>query len=170
MGAVMESFGTPIGEALQVLTFDLDGEVFALEAGLVREVIDVPAETRVPGAPAFVDAVINFRGRVIPLADLRLAFGLDKREATLDSRVVVIEHDIDAEPTLIGLRADKVHEVTSIRLDETEAPPSVGLRWRADFIRRLARRGDEIVVIPDLQQVFTTRGGAVGGVVPFPQA
>lgn len=156
--------------ALQVLTFDLDGETFALEAVLVREVLDVAGETRVPGAPPFVDAVINFRGRVIPLADLRLAFGLERAANTLDSRIVVIEHELDGEPALVGLRADKVHEVTDIALADTEEAPRVGLRWRSDFIRCLARRDGDLIVVPDLSQIFTTRGGARGAVVPLPQA
>jgi len=157
-------------DALQVLTFDLQGETFALDAGLVREVMDLAPETGVPGAPAFVDAVINFRGRVIPLADLRLAFGFGRGEPTVDSRIVVIEHEIDGDPTLIGLRADKVHEVTSIALGDTEEPPRVGLRWRSDFIRCLAKHAGELVIVPDLERVFATRGGAVGTVVPFSQS
>jgi purine-binding chemotaxis protein CheW len=152
-------------EAMQVLTFDLHNEIFALEAGLVREVLDVATETPVPGAAPFVSAVINFRGRVIPLVDLRLAFGLDRAKTTIDSRIVVIEHDIHGEPTLIGLRADKVHEVTTIANADTEAPPRVGLRWRADFIRKLAKRRDDVIVVPDLEQIFTTNGGATGAIV-----
>jgi purine-binding chemotaxis protein CheW len=154
---------------LQVLTFDLHGETFALEAGLVREVLDLVPETGVPGAAPFVDAVINFRGRVIPLADLRLAFGLAREETTLDSRIVVIEYDLDGDPTLVGLRADKVHEVTTIAMADTEEAPRVGLRWRSDFIRCLARRGGDLIVVPDLTQIFTTRGGASGAVVPMTQ-
>ena len=156
-------------ETLQVLTFDLDGETFALDALAVREVLDVAAETQVPGAAPFVSAVINFRGRIIPLADLRLAFGLARAEATLDSRIVVIEHDLDGEPTLIGLRADKVHEVTSIARAEVDETPRVGLRWRSDFIRFLARRNGDLIVAPDLDQVFATRGGATGAVIPLAQ-
>jgi purine-binding chemotaxis protein CheW len=151
-------------EALQVLTFNLHDETFALEAGLVREVLDVTAETTVPGAPPFVSAVINFRGRVIPLVDLRLAFGLERAETTIDSRIVVIEHELDGDPTLIGLRADKVHEVTTIAQADTEEPPRVGLRWRTDFIRRLARRGGDVIVLPDLERIFQTRAGASGAV------
>jgi purine-binding chemotaxis protein CheW len=151
-------------EAMQVLTFDVHGETFALDAGLVREVMDVCAEAPVPGAAPFVDAVINFRGRVIPLADLRLAFGLDRAETTIDSRIVVIECDLDGAPTLVGLRADKVHEVTSIALADTEAAPRVGLRWRADFIKCLGRRDGDLIVVPDLEQIFATRGGAMRAV------
>ena len=157
----------PDTDAMQVLTFDLHTETFALDAGLVREVLDVAPETRVPGAAPFVDAVINFRGRVIPLADLRLAFGLPREAPTIDSRIVVIEYELDGVPTLVGLRADKVHEVTSIEVADTEETPRVGLRWRTDFIHRLARRGGDLIVVPDLGQIFATQGGAAGAVVPL---
>jgi len=153
--------------AIEALTFDLQGETFALEAGLVREVLDLLPETVVPGAPPFVGAVINFRGRVVPLVDLRLAFDMDAAAPTIDSRIVVIEHDLDGEPTLIGLRADKVHEVTSIAQDTTEEAPRVGMRWRQDFIRRLARRGGDLIVIPDLDQIFAARGRSSASITPL---
>lgn len=145
-------------ETIEALTFDLQGETFALEAGYVREVLDLLPETPVPGAPPFVGAVINFRGRVIPLVDLRMAFDMAVSETTIDNRIVVIEHPLDGEPTLIGLRADKVHEVTSITPDSTEDAPRVGMRWRPDFIRRLVRRNGDVIVLPDLDQIFAARG------------
>jgi purine-binding chemotaxis protein CheW len=144
-------------DALQVLTFDI-GETFALEAGLVREVLDPLPETAVPGAAPYVNAVVNFRGRVIPLVDLRLAFGMAPATITRDSRIVVIEHDVEGEPTMIGLRADKVHEVTSITEEAVEEAPRVGMRWRQDFIRKLARRDGDLIVIPDLAAIFAARG------------
>lgn len=144
--------------AIEALTFDLQGETFALEAGLVREVLDLLPETQVPGAPSFVEAVINFRGRVIPLVDLRVAFEMERSAPTIDTRIIVIEHALDGEPTLIGLRADKVHEVTAITDETTEDVPRIGLRWRTDFIRRLARRDGDLIVIPDLDQIFAARG------------
>lgn len=142
----------------QVLTFDVRGETFALEASLVREILDMPAETQVPGAAPFVDAVMNFRGKVIPVADLRLAFGLGRRDATGDSRIVVIELPLDGDPTLVGLRADKVHEVTSLSLAATEAPPPIGMRWRQDYVRALAKRGGDPVILPNLACIFAERG------------
>lgn len=143
---------------IEALTFDLQGETFALEAGLVQEVLDLLPETDVPGAPPFVGAVINFRGRVIPLVDLRLAFDMTAGSPTIDSRIVVIEYVLEGQPTLIGLRADKVHEVTTITRDTTEQPPRVGMSWRPDFIRLLARRDGDLIVIPDLDQIFAARG------------
>lgn len=143
---------------IEALTFDLQGETFALEAGMVQEVLDLMPETDVPGAPAFVNAVINFRGRVIPLVDLRLAFDMIVGSPSIDSRIVVIEYVLEGQPTLIGLRADKVHEVTTITHDTTEQAPRVGMSWRPDFIRLLARRDGDLIVIPDLDQIFAARG------------
>jgi purine-binding chemotaxis protein CheW len=156
------SSDSPAGrrEDLEVLTFDLSGETFALEAILVREVLDQCPETQVPGASGFVNAVINFRGRIVPLADLRMAFGLTQAAASLDSRVIVIEFPIDGEAMLIGLRADKVFEVTTIAQAVTEAAPRLGTRWPPQFIRCLAKRHDDIVVLPELTNIFAARGEA----------
>ncbi len=148
-------------DGLQVLTFDVRGETFALEAGLVREILDLQSETEVPGAAPFVDAVMNFRGKVIPVADLRLAFGLGRADDTQDSRIVVIELELDGDPTLIGLRADRVHEVASLPLGVIEPPPPIGMRWRQDYVSRIARRAGEPIVLPDLARIFAERGSPV---------
>jgi purine-binding chemotaxis protein CheW len=149
----------------EVLTFDLDGETFALEAGLVREILDLVPETEVPGAAPFVRAVINFRGKVIPVADLRLAFGLERRATTLQSRIVVIELDLEGDATLVGVRADKVHEVARLKWAETDPAPSIGMRWRQDFVRCVGRRGDDPIIVPDLNRVFAAAGDPNGGAV-----
>lgn len=141
-------------EQIEVLTFELNGEIFAMEAVAVQEIMDLVPETAVPGAGAFVGSVINFRGKVIPLADLRVAFDLARNAATIDSRIVVIEIELDGEQTLVGLRTDKVHEVTTLARADSEAPPSVGMRWRSEFIQSLVKRDGEFIVIPDLQTIF----------------
>lgn len=92
-----------VEDDLSVLTFNLNGETFAIEAIVVQEILDLLPETHVPGSKPFVSSVINFRGKVIPLADIRLAFGMDATETTIDSRIVVIELDLDDEATLIGI-------------------------------------------------------------------
>jgi purine-binding chemotaxis protein CheW len=144
-------------EELEVLTFDIAGEMFALEAFIVQEILDLLPETVVPGAKAFVGSVINFRGKVIPLADIRLAFGMDATKPTIDSRIIVIAIDIDGEPVLTGIRTDKVHEVTTLMRAAGEAPPSVGMRWRPDFIDCLVKRGSEFIIVPNLQAIFTAQ-------------
>lgn len=142
---------------LEVLTFDIAGEMFALEAFIVQEILDVLPETQVPGARAFVGSVINFRGKVIPLADIRLAFGMEATKPTIDSRIIVISVDLDDETVLAGLRTDKVHEVTTLMRSASEAPPSVGMRWRPDFIDCLVKRGSEFIIMPNLQAIFSVR-------------
>ncbi|ARO25592.1 chemotaxis protein CheW [Rhizobium sp. S9] len=151
-------------EEVEVLTFDLNGETFALEAAIVQEILDLLPETAVPGSQPFVASVINFRGKVIPLADLRLAFGMEAAEATIDSRFIVIEIDLQGEPTLVGLRTDKVNEVTTLAKTASEAPPSVGMRWRADYINCLVKRGGEFIILPNLQAIFSSRHDAAGAV------
>ncbi|PXA88685.1 chemotaxis protein CheW [Nostoc sp. 3335mG] len=152
-------------DQLEVLVFDLGGQSFALEAVMVREILDMMPETRVPGASDLVGHVINFRGRIIPLADLHLAFGMPVPEATKDSRIVVIEIELDGEPTIIGLRTDKVHEVATFASATSETAPVVGLRWRREFVRALVRhQNDDIVVLPDLETIFLSIAqGATGG-------
>ncbi|MBP2548528.1 purine-binding chemotaxis protein CheW [Neorhizobium galegae] len=144
-------------EEVEVLTFDIAGEMFALEAVKVQEILDLLPETTVPGAKPFVGSVINFRGKVIPLADIRLAFGMEATKPTIDSRIIVIELDIDDEPTLTGIRTDKVNEVTTLMKAAGEPPPSVGMRWRPDFIDCLVRRGGEFIIIPNLHTIFSAQ-------------
>ena len=150
-------------EELEVLTFDIAGEMFALEAIKVQEILDLVPETSVPGAKAFVASVINFRGKVIPLADIRLAFGMEATRTTIDSRIIVIQLEIEGEPTLVGIRTDKVNEVTTLMKSAGEPPPSVGMRWRPDFIDFLVRRGGEFIIIPNLHTIFSAQGDRLGG-------
>ncbi|EJT04085.1 chemotaxis protein CheW [Rhizobium sp. CCGE 510] len=149
-------------EEVEVLTFDLNGETFALEAVIVREILDLLPETAVPGSQPFVASVINFRGKVIPLADLRLAFGMEAAEATIDSRIIVIEINLQGEETLVGLRTDKVNEVTTLAKTASEAPPSIGMRWRADYINCLVKRGGEFIILPNLQAIFSSKHDVAG--------
>jgi purine-binding chemotaxis protein CheW len=143
-------------EHMQVLTFDMQGETFAIEAGMVREILDRIPETAVPGSAPMVGGVVNFRGRVIPLADLHMAFGFPPAAASQDSRVVVIEFALDGEATLVGLKADKVNEVTVLEKAATENAPRVGMRWRQDFIRCLAKRDGDFIVVPNLERIFAS--------------
>lgn len=144
---------------LEVLTFDLQGETLALEAFLVKEIVDLLPETPVPGAVPLVGSVVNFRGRIIPVADLRLAFGMAAAEATVDSRIVVIEIELGGESVQIGVRTDKVHEVTTLHRNASEQPPMVGMRWRRDYLRELVRRDEGVVLLPDLPAIFRSLDG-----------
>jgi purine-binding chemotaxis protein CheW len=145
---------------LEVLTFGLGGETFALEAGIVQEILDLMPVTAVPGADAMAAAVINFRGRIVPLADLRVAFGMEAHGPTADSRIIVIELELDGSPTLIGLAAERVDEVTVLRAEDAESPPVIGIRWPREHIRCLVRREGDVVVLPDLNNLFSRLAAA----------
>lgn len=158
---IMTASATPWDEAgqLEVLTFDVGDERLAIEAVSIREILDLLPETPVPGAPALVASVVNFRGKIIPIAELRVAFGMardQREEANPDHRIVVIETEIGGEPLQIGLRSDKVHEVTILNRADSSEPPLLGMRWRREFARELVRQPGSVIVIPDLPTIFTS--------------
>ena len=144
--------------AMKALTLRLQDELFAVEACSVREILDLVPITEVPNASPFVGGLINVRGRVVPLADLRVMFGMDRPEPDQDTRIVVMEIDIDGEPTVAGILADKVHDVTDIEAASIEEAPKVGMRWRPEFIRGIGKRNGGFIIIPDLGRIFATQG------------
>ena len=142
------------GRPLEVLTLDLQGEIFALEATYVREILDLVPITEVPNSEPFVNGLINVRGKVVPLADLRLKFGMKQTPPTIDTRIVVIEVAIDGLPAIVGIRADKVHEITEIAAASLEETPRIGMRWRPDYIRCIGKRGSDFIVVLDIERIF----------------
>jgi purine-binding chemotaxis protein CheW len=140
---------------LTVLTLDLDGHVFAIEANHVLEILDLVAVTEVPGAGPFVGGLINVRGKVVPVADLRHKFCMPQREAGIDTRVVVIELDLDGDLMTVGLIADKVFEVTEIAAAAVEETPKVGMTWRHEYIRCIGKRGNDFIIVLDIGAVFS---------------
>ncbi len=142
--------------ALEVLTLGLDGHVFAIEAAHVLEILDLVPVTEVPGASPFVNGLINVRGKVVPLADLRHKFGMERTPSTIDTRIVVVEVDLDGSLTTVGLIADKVYEVTEIAAAAVEETPKVGMTWRPEFIRCIGKRGDDFIVVLDSEAVFAS--------------
>src|SRR3569832_536640 len=144
--------------AMRALTLRLQDEVFAIEAGSEREILDHVPITEEPNAPTKDGNRINVRGRVVPLADLRVMFDMDRPPPDQDTRVVVIEVDIDGEPTVAGILADKVHAVTDIDAAVIQDAPRVGMRWPAEFVRGIGRRNGDFVVIPNLEKIFETQG------------
>ncbi|SKA07492.1 chemotaxis protein CheW [Consotaella salsifontis] len=144
---------------MNALTFHLEDEIFAVQAESVREILDPVPITRVPNAAAFVGGLINVRGTVVPLADLRVVFGMERRPPDKDTRIIVVEFTLDDEPMVTGILADRVHEVTEIEAASMEQVPSVGMRWPPAFIRSIGKRDDGFVVIPDMERIFRTQSG-----------
>ena len=145
--------------SMNALTLRMQDEMFAIEAGSVREILDLVQITEVPNAPAFVAGLINVRGRVVPLADLRVMFDMDRPPPDQDTRIVVIEIEIEGETTVAGILADKVYDVTDIEAAAIQEAPRVGMRWRPEFVKGIGKRNGNFIVIPDLGRIFETKGG-----------
>jgi len=132
----------------------LHDEAFAIPARDVREILEMVPVTRVPGAPACLDGVINVRGRIVPLADLRVLFGMPCTPADVHTRIVVVELVLDGDPVVVGILADAVRDVTVIDPAAVEPPPRVGMRWPVEFVSGIARHADRFVVLPCLPRIF----------------
>jgi len=145
-----------ITETIQYLTFKLDDEMYALEVYRVREVLDLSNITKVPNTPDFMKGVINVRGSVVPVINLRLKFGMSEIDSTVDTRIVVMELFMEGDNTVLGAIADSVHEVIDIDPDQIEDPPKIGSRWRTEFIKGIGKRDDEFIIILDIERLFST--------------
>ncbi len=140
----------------QYLTFILGDEVFALDVAQVREVLDLTTITKVPRAPEFMRGVINVRGSVVPVVDLRMKFGLPQAESTMNTRIIVMEIALDGETTVLGAIADSVQEVIELEPGLIEEPPRIGSRWRTEFIKGIGKRDGKFIIILDIDRIFST--------------
>ena len=143
-----------ITETCNYITFKLGHELFAIDVDHVREVLEISRITSVPTAPAYMRGVVNVRGKAIPVVDLRLRFGLPKGTDTVNSRIVVLELDLEGETVVLGGIADSVHEVIEIEPANIDPPPQIATRWRSEFIQGMGRRGDEFIIVLDVNAVF----------------
>ncbi len=139
----------------QYLTFRLSEEIYALEITKVREVLDNIKITKVPQTPKFVKGIINLRGGVVPVVDLRLKFGMEETQQTVDTCIIIVEITIDGDISMLGALADKVQEVVEIDNAEIMPPPKIGLRLNTDFIRGMGKQKDEFIIILDIEKVFS---------------
>jgi purine-binding chemotaxis protein CheW len=143
--------------AAQYLTFRLGEEVFAVDVAKTREVLDVIDITRVPGTPAYMLGVINLRGGVVPVIDLRLKFGLPVAERTRETCIIVLDVTLDGETTVIGAVADSVREVLDLDSSQIEPPPRIGTRLKTEYIRGMGRIDDNrFLILLDIDRVFSS--------------
>jgi len=152
---------TGITETSQYLTFKLDQEIYALDITQVREVLDFSEITKVPRMPDFMRGVINLRGGVVPVVDLRLKFGMSRTEKTVDTCVIIIDLRIEGETALLGVLADSVQEVMTMESGQISPPPKIGTRLDTEFIKGMGKKNDEFVIIVDIDKVFSFDEAAI---------
>ena len=144
-----------ITEARQYLTFKLGNEIFATDVAKVREVLDLTTITAIPRTPDFMSGVINLRGSVVPVVDLRLCLEMSKIEKTRNTCIVVVEVVLGGESTVIGVLADSVEEVIDLEPEHIQPPPRIGTHIRTDFIKGMGKRDAQFVMILDIDRVFS---------------
>jgi len=144
-----------ITETTQYLTFRLDEEIFALDIAKVREVLDYTNITKVPRTPEFMRGVINLRGNVVPVVDMRLKFGMTRTEQTVNTCIIIVEITLEGETTVLGALTDAVQEVIELSAEQIEPAPRIGTRLRTEFIRGMGKRDDHFIIILDIDRVFS---------------
>ncbi len=138
------------------LTFSLAGEEYGIGILKVREIIGMMPVTPVPRTPDFVKGVINLRGKVIPVIDLRLRFGLDAAAYTERTCIIVVEILGDAGAVPMGIVVDAVSEVLNIRATDIENTPAFGVKLNTDFILGMAKTDGGVKILLDIDKVLGT--------------
>ncbi len=136
----------------QLVVFDLAEEAYGVDISSVREIIRMQDITQVPRTPEFVEGVINLRGKVIPVVDLRKRFGFNVEEATKDTRIVVV--DIGGQD--IGVVVDAVNEVLRVAAEAVEPPSSVITTADSEYLLGIVKLAARLIILLDLEQALSS--------------
>jgi purine-binding chemotaxis protein CheW len=142
-------------EATQYLTFVLAEEVFAVDVARVREILEMPAITKVPQVPDFMRGIINLRGCVVPVIDLHLKFGMPETAQTVNTCIIVVEICMDGENIVLGALADSVQEVIEMEPSQIEAAPHIGTHLKTEYLKGMGKHNERFVMILDIDKVFS---------------
>lgn len=138
-------------ELLQLVSFNIGEEEFGVDILKVQEIIRIVEVTRVPNAPEYVDGVINLRGKVIPIIDLRRRFGMERKEKDKNTRIIVVE----LNGKVLGFVVDAVSEVLRIPRSVTEPPPSIIAGIDAEYITAIGKLENRLLILLDLERVLS---------------
>lgn len=144
-----------VDETDQYLTFILENEIFSVPISRVKEVLEVPNLTKVPHTPEFMSGVINLRGQVVPIVDLKLQFNMGKISHCVDTCIIILEVNLRGEYSIVGALADSVQEVIEIEPKHMLSTPDMGLRIDPNFVTAMGKLNDEFVIILNIDNVFS---------------
>jgi purine-binding chemotaxis protein CheW len=145
-----------ITEARQYLAFSLGDESFALDVANLREILEFTTVTKVPQTPTFMRGVINLRGNVVPVIDMRLKFNLSRAETTVDTCIIVVEVTFYEEHAVIGALVDSVQEVFELEPGDIEPAPKIGTQLKTEFIKGIGKRDNRFIMILDIEKIFSS--------------
>jgi purine-binding chemotaxis protein CheW len=143
------------------LTFSLSEEEYGIGILKVKEIIGMMPITKMPQVPSYIKGVINLRGKVIPVVDLRLKFGLEEMEYTDRTCIIVMEIKSDTGRVMMGIVVDAVSEVLNIKATDIEDTPTFGVRLETDFILGMAKAGGGVKILLDIDKVVSTQETAI---------
>jgi purine-binding chemotaxis protein CheW len=139
----------------QFFTFMLEKEIFAIDISQIKEVLEFTHITKVPQTPDMMKGVINLRGSVVPVIDMRLKFEMGEIEKTVDTCIVIIEIMIDGSTTMIGALVDAVKEVMDLDSDQIEPSPKIGTQLNTDYIKGMGKHEEQFIIILDIDKIFS---------------
>lgn len=144
-------------DLLQLVSFVVGAEEYAIPILAVQEINRMMDITRVPQSPAFVEGVINLRGKVIPVVDLRKRFGMPVNENTGDERIIVVEVQGETEARVIGFTVDKVNRVLRIGSDIVEPAPSMASGADSEYVLGVGKLDEGLLILLSLDKLFSQR-------------
>ncbi len=156
-------------DSCQYVTFQLAEELFGVEVTRTREILSLTPITKVPQTPDYLLGVINLRGQVVPVVDMRLKLGLPAGEETEDTCIIVVDVLVDGETITVGALADAVREVLDIRADQIEPPPRLGTRLNTEFIAGMGKVDEQFMILLNIDRVFNSEELALVQDVSHPE-
>ena len=139
----------------QYLTFKVNEEKYAFNVLNVREVLELAQLSKVPRMPDFMRGIINLRGSIVPVIDLKLKFGLGMTEKDIDTSIIVCEIIMNDETIVMGLLADSVQEVIDLEDKDIDPTPYVGAEIDTAFIQGMGKRNEEFIIILNMERILT---------------
>ncbi len=140
----------------QYVTFSLGEELFGVEVTRTREILSLTPVTKVPQTPDYLLGVINLRGQVVPVVDMRLKLGLPAGAETEDTCIIVVDVLVDGETITVGALADAVREVMDIHSDQIEPPPRLGTRLKTEFINGMGKVDEQFMILLNIDRIFNS--------------
>ncbi len=138
------------------LSFKLGEETYAANVSKVLNILEMVKITKVPKAPDYMKGVINLRGTVLPLVDTRIKFGLEETAYTSNTCILVLDIEMEGETVQVGALVDSVQEVLELNNEEILPPPSIGKKYKSEFIEGMAKMDDQFIMVLNMDMIFST--------------
>lgn len=144
------------GTLKSYLSFQLGEEMFAADVSKVLEILEMRSITKVPRSPSYMRGVINLRGSVLPVLDTRIKFGMNTKEDTVDTCIVVLNVLMEGEPLTLGALVDSVEEVLELTDADIEKPPTIGSKFNPEYLHGMVKMDENFIMVLNVDKVFST--------------